>query len=468
MIMKRFYIPLCLLLTLGVMSCRKEEKIDFKFNDELNYVSTELDNWLAKNFTDTYNMDVVYRFDRYKIGELKPNLMPAKEEKVKEQMEMVLKGFLLPFQTAGGVPFVKTYAPKEWVLSGSFNVTSDGRILATSGGGRNITIYEVNSLEINNPDIVRPKLKTVHHEFSHTLTQIKRLPIEFEKISEGNYSEGWRSSSLYPDALNDAQGFVSRYARSSVMEDFAETAGFLLAEGQLWYDTKAGRVPSTGYDILKKKEATLVKYYKDNYGVDFRKLQREVALAMYNDFNDKKKQSFEYWFFDQGTFNRSLSFNTASVSADVKSAVDKFKAAVLAYSPSAKYVVQDLTFTFTPTTNNPATGNLVVSVPYRSGTTPIVFADYNFTYVQDPVTHKITFTKSAQGTGANYTNATFFMPFFTTHITSYLTSGNFIQDWSLDKPSLTRRDEGFFDTGGFYKESDRSSYLNFQLLRVRK
>ena len=466
MIMKRMNVLFLLLPVLIAVSCRKDDKVDFQFNSELNYIPTDFDKWLIKTFTDPYNIEVIYRFDRYK-GALNENLVPAREDKVQEQMEMVLKGYLLPYQKAGGIPFIKTYAPKEWVLFGSYSIQSDGsRILATSSGGRNITIYEVNSVDVTNSDIIHPKLKTIHHEFTHTLNQIKGLPVEFENISRGNYTESWRNTFLYPDKDNDSLGFVSRYSRSSVIEDFAEMSGFLLVEGQLWFDNKAGKAPKSGYDILKKKETAVVNFFRDSYGVDFRKLQREVAYALYTDFNDKKAQAFGYWFFEQGLFNRSLSLNTAIVSADVKSAVDQFKAAVYAYSPVSKYVVQDLIFNFTPA--NSTSGTLVVSVPYRSGTAPIQYADYNFTYVRDAATRKLVFTKAAQGTGTNYTNANNFMASFMANISDYLTATAFFEDWSVSNLSANRRDEGFFNSGGFYREGDRNSYLNFQLLRVRK
>lgn len=462
--MKRIYSIFPLLFALATVGCKKEEKIDFQFNKDLDFVPTALDNWLTAAFTDPYNIDVKYRYDRYKDGDLNQNLVPAKEEKVEEQMQMVLKGYLLPYEAAGGKPFIRTYAPKEWILSGSYSIQPDGsRVLATSGGGRNITLYEVNAVNIAVADIARPRLKTIHHEFTHTLDQNKRMPVEFENISRGNYSESWRNTTLNPDAANDALGFVSRYARSSVIEDFAETAGFLIAEGQLWYDHKAGNVPASGYDILKKKEAAVVKYFRDSYGVDFRKLQREVAAAMYENFNDTQKQSLPYWFFKQGLFNRDLGINSAVVSADVKQRLDLFKAAVLDYSKVSKYVVQDIRFMFGSTDNS-----LIVRVSFRSGTAPIIHADYNFTYQQDPGSGKISFVKVAQGTGVNYTNAGMFMTTFMEQISSYLTQSDFMMDWSLSDQQATRRDEGFFRTGGLYKKDERTSFLNFELLRTRK
>lgn len=475
MIMKKYYIPLILALVISASGCRKTENIDFQFNKDLDYVPTELDYWLSGNFTNPYNMEIVYRFDRYKMGELKQNLSPAKEEKVKEQMEMIRNGFILPFEKAAGSVFSKTYFPKEWVLSGSYAVTSDGRILALSSGGRSITIYEVNTADTTNAEVTRAKLKTVHHEYAHTLTQILRIPREFESISEANYSADWRSTFTYPDAVNDAQGFVSRYSRANVMEDFAETAGFLLVYGQLWYDTRAGKIPSSGYDIMKKKEAALVKFYRDSYGVDFRRVQREMAQAMYGRFNDKQKQSFAYWFFDQGTFNYTLPYNTAVSSGDLKIKVNNFiaKAPLAANTQFDKYVVKDLNFLFTPGALIPNSsakqGDLIIRVGYQRNTAPVAYADYTFKYLTNPAANTVKFDKSTQGTDVNQNaNAKLFMTPFMDEIASYFTNGNFVPEWSIDSPSRTRLDEFFFDFGGFYKEGNRSSYINFPLQRARK
>lgn len=457
----RLFIALFFLIT--ITSCQKEEKLDFKYNDEMNVEPTDLDKWIKTTFTDMYNMEVVYRFSRYKAP-LDRNLMPPHEDKVRDQMEMVLKGYLLPYQVAGGIPFIKTYVPKEWILSGSFSVMPDGgKILASASGGRNITIFEVNNIDLNNEDRVRPKLKTIHHEFTHTLSQIERLPREFEVISEEHYTPSWKNTVLHPDKENDSLGFVSRYARSSVMEDFAETAGFLLAEGQLWYDNKAGKVPPHGYAVLKKKEAILVNYFRDNFGVDFRKLQREVSYVMHKEFNDHTKQSFNYWYFNQAMFGFNLPLLPGSYSPDFETVLNSFSTTLYNWNNS-KYLLKGVNFNLTRT--NATAGTMVVSVAH--GTSSTLYADYNFSYAINTATNKITFTKTAQGTGTNYTYADRFMTGFMSSISNYLTSGAFEMDWSLHNASMTRKEEGFFDTGGFYKEGNRNNFLNFQLVKTKK
>lgn len=462
--MKKFHIVIPLLLALAMMyGCKKEDKINFDFDESQNFVPSELDDWLKKIFLDPYNIEVIYRYDRYK-GNIERNIAPVKENKVKGQMIVVLDGFLKPYRDVVGTAFIKTFTPKEWVLFGSTSYNNDGSmILGTASGGRNITLYEVNALENTDAEQVRRRLRTIHHEFTHTLQQNKAMPLDFEGISEGDYFDDWTNNTLNPQSLSDSLGFVSRYARSQYFEDFAETVAHLLIQGQLWYDNHAVQYNKTTYDRLKKKETSVVNYLRDSHNIDFRALQRELQQVMYEEFNDKVFQSLGYWFFTERLFDDTVYYNTATVSSDVEASIGIFKDAVNNYSSTNRYEIQDILFMFNPD------NTLVVRVPFKgtsgSNTTTVYNADYNFGYSYSQEAQKITFTKTSQGEGGVYNNANLFMEAFMDNIAAYLTSSPFILDWSLDDPQLTRKDEGFNSTGGFYKEGDRNSFLNFSLDR---
>lgn len=456
-------LPLFVLLA-TLYGCKKEENINFEFDNSQEFVPTELDDWLNKTFLNPYNIEVVYRYDRYK-GNIERNITPVREDKVRGQMLVVLDGFLKPYDDVAGTTFIKTFTPKEWVLFGSTSYNNDGSmILGTASGARNVTLYEVNALDNMDAEQVRRRLRTIHHEFTHILQQNKTMPLDFEGISEGDYFDDWTNTTLNPQALSDSLGFVSRYARSQYFEDFAETAAHLLVQGQLWYDRHAIRYNATTYNRLKRKETSVVNYFRDSHNIDFRKLQRELQYVMYEDYNDKIFQSLGYWFFTESLFQNTVYYNTATASSDLESSVDIFKEAVYNYHSTNRYTVQDIQFMF-----NPSNNTLVIRVPFRgtagSNTTTVYNADYNFGYNYNSATQKISFTKTAQGEGGTYSNANLFMGSFMDNISVYLTSSPFILDWSLAEPQMTRRDEGFNSTGGFYKESDRNSFLNFSLVK---
>lgn len=457
-------LSLLVILTL-LYGCKKEENINFEFDNSQDFVPTALDEWLNTNFLNPYNIEVVYRYDRYK-GNIERNITPVREDKVKGQMLVVLDGFLKPYDDVAGTTFIKTFTPKEWVLFGSTSYNDDGSmILGTAAGGRNVTLYEVNALDNTDANQVRRRLRTIHHEFTHILQQNKTMPLDFEGISEGDYFDDWTNTTLNPQNLSDSLGFVSRYARSQYFEDFAETAAHLLMEGQLWYDHHAKKYNKTTYDRLKKKETSVVKYFRDSHNIDFRKLQRELQSIMYEEFNDKKSQSLGNWLLNNQLFS-ALSYNNATVSADLKTAVEVFKQAVYNYHSTNRYQVQDIQFMFNSTNKT-----LIVRASFKgtggSNTTTVYEADYNFAYSYNSSTQKVTFTKAAQGEGSRYNNANLFMEPFMDNISAYLTSSPFMLDWSLTNPQLTRRDEGYNNTGGFYKENDRNSFINFVLERIK-
>ncbi|MFD1769523.1 substrate import-associated zinc metallohydrolase lipoprotein [Sphingobacterium suaedae] len=461
---RNLILPLLVVLTL-LYGCKKEDDINFEFDNSQDFVPTELDEWLDANFLNTYNIEVVYRYDRYK-GNIERNITPVKEEKVKGQMLVVLDGFLKPYDDVAGTTFIKTFTPKEWVLFGSTSYNDDGSmILGTAAGGRNVTLYEVNSLDNTDAEQVRRRLRTIHHEFTHILQQNKTMPLDFEGISEGDYFDDWTNTTLNPQKLSDSLGFVSRYARSQYFEDFAETAAHLLMEGQLWYDHHAKQYNKITYDRLKKKETSVVNYFRDSHNIDFRKLQRELQSIMYEQFNDKVSQSLGNWLLNKQLFV-APSYNAATVSTDFKASVDVFKEAVYNYHSTNRYQVQDIRFLF-----NSADKTLIVRVPFRgtggSNTTTVYEADYNFAYAYNTGTEKVTFTKTAQGEGARYNNANLFMDAFMDNIGAYLTGSPFVLDWSLTSPQLSRKDEGYNNTGGFYKENNRNSFMNFVLERIK-
>lgn len=461
---KNVILPLLVILTL-LYGCKKEENINFEFDNSQDFVPTELDEWLHTTFLNPYNIEVVYRYDRYK-GDIERNIAPVREDKVKGQMLVVLDGFLKPYDDVAGTTFIKTFTPKEWVLFGSTSYNDDGSmILGTAAGGRNVTLYEVNALDNTDADQVRRRLRTIHHEFTHILQQNKTMPLDFEGISEGDYFDDWTNNDLNPQKLSDSLGFVSRYARSQYFEDFAETAAHLLMEGQLWYDHHAKQYNKTTYDRLKKKETSVVNYFRDSHNIDFRKLQRELQSIMYEEFNDKIAQSLGNWLLTKSLFT-SPSYNSATVSPDYGALVDAFKLGMYNYHSTARYEAQDIQFRI-----NPEDNTMIVRVSFRAtggdNTTTVYLADWNFAYNYDAESQKVIFTKTEQGEGAVYNNANLFMGPFMDNISTYLTSSPFIMDWSLMNRELTRRDEDYYNTGGFYKENDRNSFMSFVLERIK-
>lgn len=274
-ILINYIIVLCLVLA----SCKKDKPLNADM-DNFNmdaYKSGATDEWLKKEYLDPFNIEVLYRWDRYQLA-LAKDLVPPLENKVIPAMETVKSIWLSPYLNVAGKEFIKPYAPKQIVLIGSAEYNNDGTItLGTADAGRRINLFIINSFSKSNTTNVEQMMHTIHHEFGHILHQNSPIPEEFPKISP-EYAANWTAS---VNTANEAKrlGFVSRYSRSNDNEDFVEMIAFLLVEGQDWFDAYVNTAGDLGKGRLRQKEQMIVNYFKTAYNINFRKLQAEVKLS---------------------------------------------------------------------------------------------------------------------------------------------------------------------------------------------
>src|SRR5690606_342875 len=134
--------------------------------------------------TTHINIEVVYSFDRSNKN-IEKNISTPKIDSVKPAVDMVLKGFLLPYEKLGGPTMIKTYTPKQFVLFGSHAYNDNGSVtLGTADGGRRVILYDINNLDEENGNDIKRKLRTIHHEFAHILNQMVAIPPSFRTRSE--------------------------------------------------------------------------------------------------------------------------------------------------------------------------------------------------------------------------------------------------------------------------------------------
>lgn len=452
-----YKIFVALFFVFAAQSCKKEDSVAIDLTKYIDNPSTEtaLDDWLKTNFLNTYNIDVIYRYSDY-FKDYDKVVSPVNVAKVKPQMQMVLDGFIAPYKKVAGLLFVKQKLPKEWILYGSGAYNADGTmVLATAGAGRRITIFTINTFDAADPALVVPKLKTIHHEFTHILNQIVPMPTDFQTITKASYNVAWTTVS---DVAARDLGYVSPYATSQPGEDFAETTTYMLVFGQAWFDARVNASTAAGKLALKAKEASVVQYFTNNLGIDFRSLQREVQTVVRQTYK-YPAASFPYWM-GQNLF-KTMTVNlddqiyaNNGISSEFTAAYNSLKASVLAYSATAKHRMDNVQFRFESATT------LTVRVAYTAtaGTTAgtTANADYTFAYTLNAVTGAITFTKAAQaGTTSTYANAVFFNAGFTSSLQAYLTGKTFIADWM---PATI--DNGNYNSfGGFYVSGTPTNYF---------
>ncbi|HEY1199688.1 MAG TPA: substrate import-associated zinc metallohydrolase lipoprotein, partial [Niastella sp.] len=185
---------------------------------------------------------------------------------------------------------------KFFVLCGSASWNTDGTItLGTAEGGRKIVLYVLNDFRTKAmPDYrasdsmgIKQMFHTIEHEFGHILHQNVLYPDDYKRITPGLYTANWNNVS---DNAARRDGFVTAYSMSAPDEDFVEMISMMLTEGNAGFDKIVNSIPAgssqngiTQADAkakLRKKEAMVVAYYKDVWGMDFYRLQTRVRAAV--------------------------------------------------------------------------------------------------------------------------------------------------------------------------------------------
>lgn len=241
-------------------------------------VENAFDVWLKKNYTDNYNIKVIYRLEDMET-DLEHTLAPADFELSQTLSKIVKYAWLEAYDEVAGVDFTRTYVPKIIHLIGSAAYESNGTmILGTAEGGLKVTLYLVNSLQINEAFLNEYYFKTMHHEFTHILNQTKNYDTDFERISEGNYVSGdWY---LVSETTALQSGFITPYSMSEAGEDYAEmVAMYVITDPQVWA-SKMVTAGSDGAAIIGQKLDMVKTYMSEQWNIDLDELRSIIQRRM--------------------------------------------------------------------------------------------------------------------------------------------------------------------------------------------
>ncbi len=453
MFLKLFFkLAICsLLLAVGLFSCQKKDDFTPVSMSNLNpdvpfNANTPLDQWLKTHFLDVYNSEVTYRYSRYD-HEYDRNITPIDADRVQPFMETVLGGFANPYVAIAGMPFMKVNMPKQWILYGSSSYSSSTVYWGSAVGGVRVNIFDLNNFAKTNTSLVRDRIGTIHHEFTHILNQRVKIPAEFREISKDKYTGSWETT---PDDTARSWGFMRAYSAQNPTEDFADMVKYPVVWGPSWFEnlirTKAS---PAGAAALRAKEQVILQYFNSGLQIDFRELQKKVQLYLKDTIKDPEV-TFPYW------INQGL-YKTVTIAMDDQMYNDYGKSATFAtvYENMKTYItgtgrtLLNIQLRFnTPTF-------MTVRLTYLSGTTTFL-ADYDFSIATNASTGVTSFAKIAQsGTTGSYANANNFMTGFTSIIQPYLTSGNFIADWIPISAPATM----YAKIAGFTKAGEPANYF---------
>jgi substrate import-associated zinc metallohydrolase lipoprotein len=294
--MKNIKYLVLFLLTIFIFSCKKDNKLVLQNNYLGNETAgkTAIDAYLNNQFVKPYNIDVKYKWDQ-SLFDQQYILVPPQETNIMPFMQGVKQAWLDPYNAeTGSDVFMKEYTPKQIILSGSAEINTDGtEVLGEASGGLTILLTNVNGTDLKDEDAVTELVHVINHEFTHILNQKKVIPVEYAKVSAGDYSGNWATAQEIPLQL----GFISAYARDKYTEDIAEMVSLMLTWGKDGYEAylnktiadptdKTGQrlIPDPAYAAgiakMRQKEAIVVDYFKKNFNIDFYSLQTRVHASI--------------------------------------------------------------------------------------------------------------------------------------------------------------------------------------------
>jgi len=275
---------------------------------------TELDKWIRTSYTNPYNIEVIYKWNENAV-DADRYLHPPIIEGIKPALAAVKKIWIDSYSEVAGEDFIKKIAPRQVQLVGGINLNASGTItLGLAEGGKRITFFNTDFVDLKNKASLVRFVSTMQHEYCHILNQTVPFDEEaYQLITPSGYTAQW-----YNTSTNEANalGFITDYARASVVEDFAEIVNTMLSNSAVEYqalldaiekriideavstalasldaaatdETKAAVEAATRVTeapkakevitFLRKKEAIVVEYYKSNFDIDFYKLQEVAA-----------------------------------------------------------------------------------------------------------------------------------------------------------------------------------------------
>ncbi|MCK9288154.1 MAG: putative zinc-binding metallopeptidase [Sphaerochaetaceae bacterium] len=272
------FLLLIVTATLLFWSCG-EETLDSKsiFEDK-EQAMTDFDKWLYDNYTVPYNIEFKYRFDE-KESNTTYNLAPARLDKSQALAKLVKHLWIGVYDELLGKEFLAQYSPRIFNLIGSPAYNTQGSIiLGTAEGGLKVTLYNVNMIDVENPDIDQLNFwffKTMHHEFAHILHQTKSYTTDFNLISATNYQSGSWVNIGDEEALQ--MGFVTPYGSSESQEDFVELLSVYITNTEDYWQSILEIAGDDGSAIIMQKFHIVEDYLKSSWNIDITEL-REIVL----------------------------------------------------------------------------------------------------------------------------------------------------------------------------------------------
>jgi substrate import-associated zinc metallohydrolase lipoprotein len=280
-IMKKILITTLIIsfFTLGFTACESDDDPDTSKSVIVDSQREEndFDRWITENYVKPYNITVKYRMEDIESN-MNYYLVPAEYKKAIQICKLAKFLCLEAYdEVTGSKDFIRSNYPKLIHLVGSAAYKNNGNIvLGTAEGGLKITLYYVNSIQMNTTWLNHYYFKTMHHEFTHILNQTKPFTTDFNAITPTGYvADSWSDVYSSEDkSLPD--GFISPYSSSEPNEDFAELVSLYVTTSADGWAEKLSKAGTSGASLLNAKFDIVYQYMMDNWDIDLNVLRDVV------------------------------------------------------------------------------------------------------------------------------------------------------------------------------------------------
>ena len=268
----------CITTTLITLtSCSEDALDDTSVVKDSTRPKTAFDLWLHKNYVETYNINLKYRLEDMET-DFTYTLAPADLSNSVKLAHIVLHTWLQAYDEVAGMDFTRQLAPKVFQFVGSPAFETDNRyMMGQAEGGMKITLFDVNELKITRSFLNNSYFQSIHHEFTHILTQTKDYDTDYQKISEGLYEPASWYASGKTESYALQRGFISTYAMKEYNEDFAETMAFYLVYTPAEWQQKMTTAGTDGAAIISQK---IRSYMQTTWNIDIDDLRTVIQRRM--------------------------------------------------------------------------------------------------------------------------------------------------------------------------------------------
>lgn len=267
-------------LSATLSSCSENALDDTTVVKDSTRPKTTFDQWLHRHYVEAYNISLKYRLEDMET-DFTYTLAPADLQNSVRLAHIVLHTWLQAYDEVAGIDFTRQLAPKVFQFVGSPAFETDNRfMMGQAEGGMKITLFDVNELKLTRSFLNNSYFQSIHHEFTHILTQTKDYDTDYQKISEGRYEPASWYASGKTETYALERGFISTYAMKEYNEDFAETLAFYLVYTPEEWQQKMTTAGTDGSTIIAQKLQMIRSYMQTTWNIDIDALRTVIQRRM--------------------------------------------------------------------------------------------------------------------------------------------------------------------------------------------